>query len=64
MLRIEEITNTYSPSCANECDPDYYVLCLPDHGACSPMGCTPDANMCAPDYGEDGCLPDCSPEQD
>lgn len=51
--------NSYTIS-MNSCDPDYWIICGPDVDSSE---CAPEVNMCAPDYGEDGCLPECSPNE-
>ena len=60
MLLCKCLTKSESSILMRECDPDYYVICGPDVNS---VECAPEVNMCAPDYGEDGCLPDCGPNE-
>lgn len=58
LLSIKKITGSHVYS--KECDPDYWTICGPDVESSE---CSPEVNMCAPDYGEDGCLPNCGPNE-
>ena len=58
MLTCECLTKDVHAISMKSCDPDYNPVCGPDVGSCNP-----EVHMCAPDYGEDGCLPDCGPNE-
>jgi len=57
MLMFKKLTNG-SIAIEKSCDPDYWTICGPDVGSSE---CSPEVCDCAPDYGDDGCLPDCGP---
>ena len=60
MLQCILMTKSLDTVVSKECDPDYWTICPPDVDSDE---CHPEVNMCAPDYGDDGCLPGCSPNE-
>lgn len=62
MFVCESLTTGKGIAKMNSCDPNFWTNCGPDADAGGGV-CSPDVNMCAPDYGEDGCLPNCGPTE-
>lgn len=60
MVLCKVMTRANSDITMKGCDPDYWTICGPDVDSDE---CAPEVNNCAPDYGDNGCLPDCSPNE-